>query len=70
MDVSNITLISEFSKINDPRLDRRKLHKLIDIFVITVCAVICGANTWNEIEQYGVDHNFGHFVLIFSEYEK
>lgn len=53
MTSSNITLISEFSKINDPRLDRKKLHKLIDIFAITVCAVICGANTWNEIEQYG-----------------
>nr|WP_321399908.1 ISAs1 family transposase [uncultured Desulfobacter sp.] len=53
MTSSNITLISEFSKINDPRLDRQKLHKLIDIFAITVCAVICGANTWNEIEQYG-----------------
>lgn len=53
MTNSNITLISEFSKINDPRLDRQKLHKLIDIFAITVCAVICGANTWNEIEQYG-----------------
>ena len=53
MSTSNITLISEFSKINDPRLDRQKLHKLIDIFAITVCAVICGANTWNEIEQYG-----------------
>jgi predicted transposase YbfD/YdcC len=53
MTSSNITLFSEFSKINDPRLDRQKLHKLIDIFAITVCAVICGANTWNEIEQYG-----------------
>nr|WP_319492443.1 ISAs1 family transposase [uncultured Desulfobacter sp.] len=53
MTSSNITLISEFSKINDPRLDRQKLHNLIDIFAITVCAVICGASTWNEIEQYG-----------------
>nr|WP_321396876.1 ISAs1 family transposase [uncultured Desulfobacter sp.] len=53
MTSSNITLISEFSKINDPRLDRQKLHKLIDIFAITVCAVICGASTWNEIAQYG-----------------
>jgi len=53
MTSSNITLISEFSKINDPRLDRQKLHKLVDIFAITVCAVICGANTWNEIAQYG-----------------
>ncbi len=53
MTTPNTTLFSKFSKINDPRLDRRKRHKLIDIFTITVCAVICGANTWNEIEQYG-----------------
>ena len=65
MDVSNITLISDFSKINDPRLDRRKLHKLIDIFVITVCAVICGANTWNEIEQYG--HSKHDWLKTFLE---
>ncbi len=53
MAISNTTLLSELSKINDSRLDRQKLHKLIDIFTITVCGVICGVNTWNEIAQYG-----------------
>ena len=38
------TAISEyFSDIEDPRVDRRKRHKLIDIITITICAVISGA---------------------------
>ncbi|MCI5143606.1 MAG: ISAs1 family transposase, partial [Candidatus Electrothrix sp. ATG1] len=30
-----------------------KRHKLIDIMVIAVCAVICGADDWNAIEKFG-----------------
>ncbi len=48
------TTISEhFSTIKDPRLDRTKLHKLIDIITITLCAVISGAETWDDIELFG-----------------
>ncbi len=50
---SDSSLLSELAEINDPRLERQKRHLLIDIFAITICAVICGANTWNEIAQYG-----------------
>jgi hypothetical protein len=32
-----------FSKVTDSRKDRTKEHKLIDIIVIAICAVICGA---------------------------
>jgi len=42
-----------FSKLEDPRLDRQKLHQLIDIIVIAICGVICGAETWVDIENYG-----------------
>lgn len=42
-----------FSKLEDPRIERNKLHKLLDIIVITVCAVICGADNWVEIELFG-----------------
>jgi hypothetical protein len=31
-----------FSDIKDPRIERRKRHKLIDIITITICAVISG----------------------------
>jgi predicted transposase YbfD/YdcC len=39
--------------ISDPRLDRTKLHKLGDIIILVICAVICGAEGWEEIEQFG-----------------
>jgi predicted transposase YbfD/YdcC len=42
-----------FSKLEDPRIERNKLHKLLDIIVITICAVICGADNWVEIEMFG-----------------
>ena len=32
-----------FSELEDPRVDRTKRHKLIDIIIITICAVICDA---------------------------
>ena len=48
------TTISEhFSELKDPRVERTKLHKLIDIITITICAVISGADTWVDIELYG-----------------
>lgn len=48
-----ITIAEHFSNINDPRIERRKLHKLIDIITISICAVICGADTWSDIELFG-----------------
>lgn len=42
-----------FATVTDPRVDRTKLHLLMDILVIAICAVICGADTWVEIEAYG-----------------
>ncbi len=42
-----------FSSIPDPRINRRKLHKLDDIFFITLCAVICGADNWVAVETFG-----------------
>ncbi len=47
------TLLDYFADIPDPRVERTKLHKLEDILAITICAVICGAEGWNEIELFG-----------------
>ena len=47
------TLIEHFSNITDPRIDRTKRHKLIDILVIAICATICGAEGWEEFELFG-----------------
>lgn len=46
-------IIDHFSSIKDPRIQLKTRHKLIDIIVITVCAVICGADEWTEVYDYG-----------------
>jgi predicted transposase YbfD/YdcC len=46
--------ISEcFSALNDPRLEKKTRHNLLDIIVITICAVIAGADSWVDVEVYG-----------------
>ena len=47
------SIMEHFSSLPDPRRDHRKEHKLIDILFITIAAVICGADDWYEIEEYG-----------------
>lgn len=42
-----------FNKVTDPRMDRTKEHKLIDMIVIAICGVICGAAGWTDIENFG-----------------
>jgi len=36
----------------DPRIDRRKRHKLSDLFFIALCASICSANDWVAVEIF------------------
>jgi len=47
------SIIHHFSSIEDPRRDRHKKHRLSDIFFITLCATICGADNWVAIERFG-----------------
>jgi predicted transposase YbfD/YdcC len=42
-----------FNKVTDPRIERSKRHKLIDIILLAICGVICGADSWVDIEMYG-----------------
>jgi predicted transposase YbfD/YdcC len=46
-------LFESLTRIDDPRREHQKLHSLFDILVITICGVICGAEHWNEIEEFG-----------------
>jgi len=41
-----------FSVLEDPRRYNRR-HKLLDIVVIAICATICGAEGWEDIELFG-----------------
>ena len=42
-----------FSPVEDPRIDRCKKHNLLDIIGLCLLGVICGCDTWVEIEEYG-----------------
>lgn len=50
---SDIRFIRYFADLPDPRADRTKRHRLDDILVITLCAVISGADSFEEIERFG-----------------
>jgi predicted transposase YbfD/YdcC len=42
-----------FGSLTDPRIDRTKLHKLLDILVIAICAIIAGADNWEDVAEFG-----------------
>jgi predicted transposase YbfD/YdcC len=47
------TLTVFFSRLEDPRVTGRTVHRLLDILVITICAVLSGAESWVDVEMYG-----------------
>jgi len=48
-----LSISNYFRKLKDPRRVHRRLHLLQDIIVIALCAVIAGAQDWQEIETFG-----------------
>ena len=54
MDSSAVALLTDrFANLTDPRTGSAKRHKLIDVIVIAICAVICGADSWVDVEMFG-----------------
>ena len=49
----SISILEQFSQLKDPRVDRTKQHKLIDVIAIAICAVVCGANGWTDVAMFG-----------------
>ena len=49
----NNNFLLYFSEMKDPRVDRAKRHLLNDVLFITIAAVLSGAETWNDIADYG-----------------
>lgn len=48
------TLFECLSKMQDPRVERVRKHELSDIMVIAICAIICGADGWTQVEEFGL----------------
>lgn len=53
-------------RLKDPRINRRKRHRLIDIITIAICAVIADADTWKDIALFGRKRKewFGRFLEL------
>lgn len=47
------SLEHHFKELSDPRAEERVEHKLIDLLVIAICAVVGGANDWEEVVAFG-----------------
>ena len=47
------TLVDAFDGLTDPRLERTRLHSLRDIIILSILAVICGADGFVQIEDFG-----------------
>lgn len=54
-DTPGGSIREHFGQVVDPRIERSKQHLLLDMIIIAICAVICGADNWVEIEQFGND---------------
>ena len=42
-----------FSALSDPRVERTREHNLEDILFIAIASIICGAESWNDMETFG-----------------
>lgn len=47
------SLIAHFQALPDPRVNRTKEHRLIDVLVIGVCTLLCGGEGFNDMEDFG-----------------
>jgi len=48
-----ISLLEHFKNLQDPRVNRTKRHELVDVMIISVCTLLCGGETYNDMEDFG-----------------
>jgi predicted transposase YbfD/YdcC len=49
------TIEKHFGTIPEPRLERTRLYELPEILFIAICGIICGAESWEDIADFGRD---------------
>ena len=61
-----LSLITILKEVPDPRVDRRKLHSLSDVLAIAICALLCGADSFEDMEVFGEAKSdwFGTFLEL------
>ena len=53
MDKQLESFVDFFKKIPDHRVERRKLHTVEEILLVTFCGVIAGCDSWDDLELFG-----------------
>ncbi len=53
MAATDRVLMTHFASLHDPRIERTKLHPLANVLTIAICAVIGGAESWDDIAAFG-----------------
>lgn len=51
--MASASIMAYFAAIPDPRIERSRLHPLASILVLSLIAVICGADSFVAIEEFG-----------------
>lgn len=49
-----VAILSKFETLTDPRVERTQRHELLDMVAIALCAAICGADSWVDVEKFGI----------------
>jgi predicted transposase YbfD/YdcC len=52
MSLATLSVAQFFSRLRDPRRQHRRRHLLLDIVILTLCAVIAGANDWQQVVTF------------------
>ena len=65
-DLPKISLQQVFGDIDDPRVVGRCTYPLHEVILIAICAVLCGAESWTEIEEFGASKRawLGQFLAL------
>lgn len=63
---NNDGLVGCLRVIKDPRIDRTKRHPLVSVLFIGICSVLCGAESWEQMEDFGYSRKewLGQYVEL------
>lgn len=53
MEENKVGFVDFFKKVPDHRMDRRKLHAVEEILLLTFCGMIAGCDSWDDLELFG-----------------
>ena len=52
-EMTTASILEYFAAVADPRIERSQLHPLASVLVLSLCAVVCGADSFVAIQHFG-----------------